>query len=226
MEIDRTALSIHTLGRADGRVRAHMESIGAPVPSLLIAMAHVLLKRPFSFADAQLDSRYTSPDDLRRILDAHVRAGLLVGEYEATPLARDAATLVIENQAELITPFWRGADVSLVEEIVAALDDTELPAFRQQRDALPRARSEEHRLLMLLTLLRYVRADVHAAALARHGILLADARAVEARWRAGEAMPVRDAVERDTDASFLRHLGGRDGELLALLRTLPGEDSR
>jgi hypothetical protein len=228
-EIDRTALCIHTLARADGRVRAHMESIRAPVPSLVIAMATVLVKRPFTFDDVQLVQRYTAPDDLRRIVDAHVRAAMFAIDgdgYVATDVFRDAAAFVLANQGGLITELWRGADPSLVESIVGAVDDTDAPAFRQQRDALPDPVGPEHRLLRLVTVLRYLRADVHAAALERSGISIADAPDIDRRWRDGEPIPSRDAAEAATDAAFVARLGGHHDELLALLRALPGEDPR
>jgi hypothetical protein len=174
----------------------------------------------------QLLNRYTVADDLRRIVDAHVRGGMIVDGYEATPVGRDAAALVLAIQGELITDAWRGASAALVEEIVRDVDDTDAPAFRQQRDALPEPVSEEHRLLSLVTALRYLKSDVHAAALARHGISTLDAPEIERRWRDGEANPVRDEVEVETDDELVRRLGGRDDELLALLRTLPGTDPR
>ena len=226
VEIDRTTLCVHTLARADGRVRRHMISIGAPVPSLLISMAPILVRRPFTLDDVRLLERYTPPDDLARVVDAHVRGGMFRGEYEATGVGRDAAALVLRVQGELITEAWRGASAALVESIVQAVDDTGAPAFRQQRDVLPEPVSEEHRLLTLLTALRYLRSDVHAAALARNGVAVADASEVDRRWRAGEPDPVRDRVEAETDAAFSARVHGRDAELLDVLRTLPGEDPR
>jgi hypothetical protein len=226
VEIDRTALCIHTLGRDDGRIRAHMESIRAPVPSLLIAMATILVRRPFTFDDVQLLQRYTPAADLRKVVDAHVRAGMFVEGYEATPVGREAAALVLAVQGELISDFWRDASAALVEEIVWNVDDTDMNAFRQQRDALPEPASEAHRLLTLVTALRYLKSDVHAAALARHDISAMDASALEHRWRAGEANPVRDRVERETDDDFADRLDGRADELLARLRSLPGTDPR
>jgi hypothetical protein len=226
VEIDRTALCVHTLARADGRVREHMISIGAPVPSLLISMAPILVRRPFTFDDVRLLQRYTAEDDIQRLLDAHVRGGMFTGEYEATTLGREAAAVVLRIQGELITVAWHGASATLVETIVAEVDDTDAPAFGQQRDALPDPVSEEHRLLTLLTALRYLKSDVHAAALARNGVGVADATEIERRWRSGEPDAVRDRIEVETDDGFAARLGGRAAELLALLRTLPGEDPR
>jgi hypothetical protein len=144
----------------------------------------------------------------------------------ATDLFRDAARFVLHVQGELITSFWPGATADLAEAIVFSAPDDDAPAFRQQRDALPQPVSDAHRLLSLVTALRYLRADVHTLALERHGVSATDARDVERRWLDGEASEMRDAIERDTDRDFVRRLGGHDGDLLALLRALPGEDPR
>jgi hypothetical protein len=228
-EIDRTALCIHTLAQADGRIRERMVEIGAPAPSLLIVLATVLARRSISFDDIVLMQRYTSPDDLQRIVDVHVRAAMFAAEgdgWAPTDAARRACRRVIEVQGELITDAWRGADASLVASIVAGVPPGSHAAFDQQRDVLPDAMTDEHRLLRLVTVLRYLKSDVHAAALARHGITPLDAPDVERRWRDGEAIPERDAVETETDRDLVTRLGGREDDLLALLRSLPGVDPR
>jgi hypothetical protein len=217
-EIDRIALCIHQPTGRRPDLMAALAPLGMPRRSIVVVAARFLAAGRLSFADLASMSRYELEEHVRRILDSHVRRGLLVdnGDDLFTPSQafRSGAGLVLRLQSEEAERLWSSTSTlsgltTLARAHVAAALESELPldAFRRQtevRDSVPQ--SDAGQLLAHVTELRYLRSDIHAQCLAEEGLSGPSARMLHRLWRGFE---VDGELERTLIAADLVHGGSR-----------------
>lgn len=194
-EIDRLALCIHRPTGQRPDLIAALAPLGMPQRSIVVVAARFLTAGRLSFADLASMSRYEVPANTRKILDSHIRRGLLVeGEPEVfTPSQpfQTGASVVLRLQGEEAERLWSPTSsvralVALTRAHVEAALDSGLPldAFRRQagvHHTLPM--SDAAQLLGYVTELRYLRSDVHAVCLADEALSGPTARTLHRLWR-------------------------------------------
>jgi hypothetical protein len=216
-EVDRVALCIHRPSAEDPGFRALVARLGLPAGSIVVGAARYLAAGRVTLTDLELLGRYDSRSLIAANVERHVEAGFLerVGErqFAPTPAFRDAARSVLDLQVQTARRLWDGAPVTeladLVSNTVAAVQRTvPTPAFDGQvahHHVTPDGAVSE--VLARVTELRYLRADLHAAALAEGGFAGPRARAVTRVWK---GYPASD----------------RDGQLLADRDLATSEEGR
>jgi hypothetical protein len=248
-EIDRLALCVHPPSGRHPRFRAAAAELPLPPGSILVVAARFLAAGGVTLDDLQLLSRYDSRALVAANVRRHVELGFLAegsdGALVPTEAFRAAAALVLQVQAEAAAELWAAAGPRL-EELLGLADrlvdgateraGEETPAFAGQRrthHVVPT--SAAGRFLARCTELRYLRADLHAAALGRRGLAGPSARTADRLWRGhaitdeeGEALAgkglaqrgasgwalcdgvgaARTAAEVETDAAMARDLDG------------------
>lgn len=194
-EIDRIALCIHQPTGRRPDLMAELVPLGMPRKSIVVVAARFLAAGRLSFADLASMSRYELEANIRKILDSHVRRGLLMdnGSDVFTPSQefRSGASLVLRLQSEEAGRLWSSSSTlpslsALARAHVAAAleSDLLLDAFRRQtdvHDTVPR--SDAGQLLAHVTELRYLRSDIHAQCLAEEGLSGPSARMLHRLWR-------------------------------------------
>ncbi|MEN3272593.1 MAG: hypothetical protein V7636_1354 [Actinomycetota bacterium] len=156
--------------------------------------------------------RYQHEDDVRALLEAHARRGLIApvddhdGVFVPSGELRDAASAVLALQAEEAERLWSGSidlgalGVYARGHVAAAAEaPLTLDAFRRQagvHHVLPETDSGQ--LLGYITELRYLRSDVHADCLAEEGLAGPTARTLHQLWKGFKpSEPVdRSLIER------------------------------
>lgn len=224
IEIDRLALCIHQPTGRRPDLRAGLDPLGLPRISIVVVAARFLAAGRLLFADLASVSRYDAEADLRKILDSHVRRGLLVDDggdvFTPSPAFQSAASLVLRLQGEEADRLWSTTSslprvAALAGAHVDAALDSALPldAFRRQtgvHDTVPG--SDAGQLLAHVTELRYLRSDVHARCLADEGLSGPSARRLHRLWRGFE-------VDGEIDRSLI-------GSGLVAAGTTPGLTAR
>jgi hypothetical protein len=238
-EIDRLALCVHRPTSTRPDLVAALEPLGMPRPSIVAVAARFLAAGRLTEADLRSMSRYDPPDGPALLLAIHEDRGLLARTGDAfvpSGAFRQGAATVLRVQAEEAARLWGDALTEVLDlaraHVDAALASTaELDAFRRQvatHHVVPA--TDAGRLLATITELRYLRADVHADALADEGLAGPDARARHRNWRGGKHDAALERVERATDERFAAAFDtlddGRSTALLARLQELPGDDPR
>jgi hypothetical protein len=198
IEIDRLALCIHrpTGRRAD--LMAELTPLEMPRLSIVVVAARFLAAGRLTLADYASMSRYETEGDLRRILDSHVRRGLLIEDgdlFTPTSAFQSAGAFVLRLQAEEAANLWstaphlsRLADLARIHVQAALASDLPLDAFRRQTNVhgtVPA--TDAGQLLAYITELRYLRSDIHALCLADEGLSGPFARTLHRLWRGFQA---------------------------------------
>jgi hypothetical protein len=254
-EIDRLALCIHRPTSRRPELVAALGSLGLPRQSIAVVAARFLAAGRLSHADLRSMSRYQSDADMRTMIDAHVRRGVLEavdGEadtFTPTPALAAGAQVVLDLQAEEADRLWSAtaglASIGAVARahVDAALEsDVPLDAFRRQvgvHHAIPA--SDAGQLLGSITELRYLRSDVHASCLLDEGLSGPSARALHRLWRGFDAGGAIDASLLDAGlvevraeqprptargiAACVRVEDATDARFAAIFGSLPGDVS-
>ena len=243
--VDRLALCVHRPASRNEELRRTIDALRPPPQSVLVVAARLLVADGLRPGDLVTLNRYQPPSALAAIEQVHVDRGLLIdrgdGVREASAAFAAAAALVLRVQGEAATVLWgEPVEAAAAAEAVVATASSRVsgggfPTFVRQVETRPtrETTAAAPRLLDAVTELRYVRADAHAAALARAGVRPRDAADLTRRWKGfGEPLPPteaerRQAIEDDTNRHVADLLdGGTAGALLAALEPLPGDDPR
>jgi hypothetical protein len=168
-------------------------------PGLLHSVAVVLLARPITREDIGRILGYTPPALVEALVDNNISEKLLVereveggsapGLLELTDLGRAVAEGVVELQEDAIGVLWNGADeametvASTMEPLIenAPVPPDPSPTFSLfagvcDRPTLPA------RVLRLITVARYWRADAHRRAVHEAGLRPNEAHALNVVW--------------------------------------------
>lgn len=215
-DIDRLALCIHRPTGRRPELAEALAPLGLPPQSFIVAAARLLADGRIGREDLRLLGRYQVPHWAEYSLGQHAERGLIVpredgADYEPTAALRAAAALVLVLEGEEAQRIWQAHEaevvraVGLAAEHVAVVADSseDLPAFRQQVDThgvLPLHPAAQ--LLGYVTELRYLRSDVHAAALRSANLEGPAALALHRLWKGFDPGPV--------PASSLDYLSGMD----------------
>ena len=197
-----------------------VERLQVPAGSMIVSAARHLASRQVSLADLQVLSRYESRSIVAANVDRHVELGFLerVAEdlFVPSPAFREGAILVLDLQAQSARELWSdkqdlvvelaGLAAHLVQRAVADRP-VATPAFDGQvtrHSVVPRAHFGQ--LLGYITELRYLRSDLHAAALLVHDLAGPRARALHRLWRGvaisdadGERLEGRGLAQRSDE---------------------------
>ena len=211
-EVDRLALCIHRPTGRRPELMAALAPLGLPRHSIVVVAARFLAAGQMSTADLRSMSRYQADADTTKIVDSHIRRGLLarVGDdgdaFTPSPEFRAGARVVLDLQCEEAERLWSSmaslaAVAALARAHVEVALDSELSfdAFRRQvgvHHTLPP--SDAGQLLGYLTEVRYLRSDTHALCLANEGLSGPSARTLHRLWRGFDAGGVIDRALVDS----------------------------
>jgi hypothetical protein len=279
-ELDRLALCVHRPAGRDPSFRALVVELQLPAGSIVVTAARQVVAGRVTLADVELLNRYESRTlvalnmrhqvDLGflRVVDGDGHADAEVdGDGEAfapSDAFRRASEMILQLQADAAATLWADCANELpavaalaagAVECASARASVPTPAFAGQvahHHVLPSTPAAE--VLGHITELRYLRADLHAAVLGRHGLAGPRARALGRLWKGygladdhGVALEkrglvardegawaltdtgrsVRDEVELDTNVLTARALPTTDMRaLLDAFRDLDGDDPR
>lgn len=196
--VDRLAVAVHGLARpAAGEL---LREFGLTSAGILVDARALLLAESITLDDLATIERYAPREALAAALEEHVRQGLLERDddaeaslYACTTRGRDLLLRLTELQGAAITALWSGhaAGLGALEAAATRVADyaagtlplDQYPAFRAQHAApAPLGATQAHLLLTRLTMLRYLRADAHAAAWSAQGLDAAPAGALTRLW--------------------------------------------
>lgn len=226
--VDRLALCIHPPTSRRPELATALGSLGLPPQSIAVVAARFLAAGEVSVADVRSISRYQPEENIAALVEAHRRRGLLEpiddrdDVFTPTGGLRDGASMVLALQAEEAARLWMGtADLAPIRDqahahVDAAIESPlPLDAFRRQvgaHHALPD--TDAGQLLGLITELRYLRSDVHAAALAEEGLSGPTASTLHRLWRGFDpkgavdtALVERQLVDVGTSGPVITELG-------------------
>lgn len=207
-EIDRLAIAVHRQARPAAPPLLH--EFGLTSAGILVDARALLLAGAITLDDLAQVARVAPRDELAAALEEHVRQDLLERDeasevflYACTTRGRDLLLRLTALQGEAITTLWAAHEASLgvlaslatrvSDHAAATLPLDRYPAFRGQHAApAPLGATPAHLLLTRLTMLRYLRADAHAAAWQAQGLGAAQAGALTALWRASGALSAVD----------------------------------
>lgn len=252
-DVDRLVIAIHR------HVRAHRTEIarliaetGVPSPVLIVDLRPFLLEGPVGLSVAEAFGRFMPPDAFGEVVGGLVESGTLRRKGDLL-VPSDGAIRFAERTTELqvavIDDLWaRHADA--VDRLLDPAGDVVLAGAAVEPDlplfgALTRLREPEpsgaYLLHHRLTMLRYLRADVHVAVLRAVGLTPERARVVDALWRrdavAADSTPIAAELAEsgwlDQDRSALTELGSTRREAVeaetnrrisAVLAQVPADD--
>ena len=193
-DVDRIALCVHRPSGSSDRLRRVVDRLQIPAGSFVVSAARHIAAGRVTLEQLQLLGRYESRSVVAANAMRHVELGLFresaPGVYEPSDDFRGASTVVLDVQAAAADALWAGsADVdglatsadAVVAAVVASVPTPAFAAQRSDHDVTPS--SAAGRLLAFVTELRYLRADLHAHALAEHGLSGPTARAVDRAWK-------------------------------------------
>lgn len=191
--------------------RAITRAAGAPVPPAappevmrtLGQLRTALLARPVTAAGLAAVYRYREPDDVRRDVGGLIAAGLIDktddDSFQATGLGRAVLNQMYDVTADLTTELWGEREGSLAGlcalagRLVQAALATGGEAYTTVAPPYEPADAASGLLLHTrVSVLRYHRADAHAAAWQAAGLTSATIKQMPAG-------PARDAIEAETN---------------------------
>ena len=191
-EIDRIALCVHRRSGRHPAFRAVADAMRIPAGSIVVVAARHLAVGTVTLRDVELLSRYESHALVARNVEDHVSLGLLRrrddGGFSPSAEFQDLATIALQVQSDTAGELWSEHAAGLADLRTAAerlvnagtvSAEVPHPAFDAQvaaRGVLPAG--DPSQILGRVTELRYLRADLHAAALAEHGLAGPRARAL------------------------------------------------
>lgn len=204
-DVDRLALCVHRPSGASAEFRRVVERISMPAGSFVVSAARHIAAGRVTLEQLQLLGRYESRSIVAANAKRHVELGFFreVGDGIFTPRVdfRAASLLVLDLQARAADELWAGTEdlealASTAATVVATVaPSVPAPAFAAQRadhEVTPPAHGGQ--LLACTTELRYLRSDLHAQALAAHGLSGPTARAVDRIWKGHQ--PAADDLRR------------------------------
>jgi hypothetical protein len=214
--IDRTVVAVHPAARPGAMVV--LRAVGLTGGGVLVPLLTPLLSGPVAVSALHSVVRYERYEWLVDGLDEHVRQGLLTrtnGTVTATPTGRDVLLGLRRAQGLAITELWRDQALAslllLARRVVATA--TGGPAFTLMTPTAP-VESPAHDLHDQLTVLRYHRADAHAAAWADAGLTAESVQRLEPG-------PLADRIESATNRRAAQPYETLDPtERIALLKGL------
>lgn len=187
-----------------------VDRLEIPDGSFVVAAARHIAAGRVTLEQLQLLGRYESRSAVEMNARRHVELGFFDevdrGVYVPTEEFRTASIVVLDVQARAAEDLWAGtvdlaqAAASGSEVVATVAPPVAAPAFAAQRadhDVTPS--SPVGQLLAFVTELRYLRSDLHAHALAAHGLIGPTARAVDHLWKG-----------RHLSADDLRRLRSKD----------------
>ena len=225
-DVDRIALCVHRPAGADQEFRRLVERLQIPAGSFVVSAARHIAAGRVTLEQLQLLGRYESRAGIAANASRHVELGLFgesaPGVYEPAEGFRAASTIVLAVQARAAEALWSGS-ADLVElatsagAVVAAVaPPVPAPAFAAQRaDHAVTPSTPSGQLLAFVTELRYLRSDLHASALAEHGLSGPTARAVGRAWN-GHDLTADDLQRLQRKDLVVR--GASEWELRAAVR--------
>lgn len=200
-QVDRLVVAVHHHTRAKRRqVRAIIDETGVPGPALLVDLRPFLLEGKRvrrSTIDALL--RFVAEESAESLLGRLAAGGHLVpdgADMVASGAVRRYAVLTTRSQAAAMAKLWSRHDQTVrvalppLRAVVAGARDAEpaLPVFGPMALLSEPDQSEPYVLHHLLTLMRYLRTDIHAEELAAAGLTPMAATVVDALWRSEAAV--------------------------------------
>lgn len=201
---------------------AELAPLAMPRRSIVVVAARFLVAGRLLFGDLASMSRYEPDENLRKILDSHVRRGLLVdnGNDVFTPSQpfQSGARLVLRLQSEEAERLWSSTSalphltgLARLHVAVALESDAQLDAFRRQTEVHDTApQTDAGQLLAHVTELRYLRSDIHATCLGEEGLSGPGARMLHRLWRGFD-------VDGDIDPTLIAaHLVDADAAKLSV----------
>ncbi|MEA3077181.1 MAG: hypothetical protein QOF60_2089 [Actinomycetota bacterium] len=195
-QVDRVGLCIHRPSGSRPEYRAVAERLRIPPGSILVAAARHIAAGQVTLTQVQLLSRYESRALVNLNVERHVELGYLEprgqGVFAPSEAFRDAGRLILEVQSNVAAELWAGhEDLRSLSLLAAEITATAgrcasvpVPAFDAQvgdRGVLPATPAAQ--LLGFVTELRYLRSDLHAAALARYDLAGPRASALTRLWK-------------------------------------------
>jgi hypothetical protein len=202
--IERTFRSALRTVRDNGGYELAMRSGGPTVVGPLIWFRHSLLApdRRITWTQFEAAMRYEDLADLRSRVDNSVAHGLLAVDeagLRATDAGRDFLRQVWGGQDEALGAAWadHASRVDRAADVLGRLVEAATPTGREAFGAMtptyePPATTSGGRLFNRLGIMRYHRADAHAAAWSAAGLTVAGIQAMATG-------PERDAIEDDTN---------------------------
>ena len=225
--------------------RRVVERLSIPAGSFVVSAARHIAAGRVTLEQLELLGRYERRSLIARNAERHVKLGFFEeadrGTYSPSEDLRSASRFVLDLQARAAEAAWAGTtDLAEVATsagaVVAAVrSPVSTPAFAAQRadhDVTPDTPAGQ--LLAFVTELRYLRSDLHAHALAAHGLSGPKARDVDRSWKSGAltgaARRARDDAQALTERLSVAALDTAPADarrtLFDALEQLPGEDPR
>jgi hypothetical protein len=213
-DVDRIALCVHRPAGSSPEFRRLVSRLEIPAGTFVVSAARHVAAGRVTLEQLQLLSRYDSRAGVAAAARRHVELGffreLEAGIYTPSDDFRAASRAALDIQARAAEVLWAGA-VDLAEvaasagSVVAAVaPSVPVPAFAAQcADHAVTPHSPAGRLLASVTELRYLRADLHAHALAERGLYGPTARVVDRVWK-GHG-PVADELARLREKELVVH---------------------
>ena len=203
---------MHRPSGARPELRERIQQLQIPAGSIVVVAARHLAAGHLTVTQLELLSRYESRGLTRLTLEHHVERGFLQTAdnrvFEPSAAFANVSRLALDVQAESAEALWAGrgdlAALAAVARDIAATAarnaQVPTPAYDSEADVHSvTPPSAAGQLLAYVTELRYLRGDLHAAALDRQGLAGPRARALHRLWR-GVAISDEDAArlaERD-----------------------------
>jgi hypothetical protein len=224
IEVDRVAVCVHRPTSGREAFRQLVEELDLPAGGIIVSAARHLASGRVSLTDLALLSRYESRSAVAANVERHVELGLLErasdDAFIASARFQAAAVTVLREQGESARELWLAREVEVVAlarvasrlvRLAASRHVVATPAFDAQvrhHEVIPSTPFAQ--LLAFVTELRYLRSDLHAAALFRHDLAGPRARALHRLWK---GQPITDHDARRLEQRALATRSG-DGWLL------------
>ncbi len=209
VDIDRIALCVHRPTARRSQLREVVARLHLPANSFFVVAARHIASGSVSTGQLEVLSRYESRTLVQLNLERHLELGLITstkpGLFEPSTGFRDASRLVLDLQGVGATELWQGNEnlghlAELGRQIVDHAQHSapvSTPAFDGQvADRSSTPASMAGRLLASVTELRYLRADLHAAALASEGLVGPRARALDRLWKGHASSVAAEDLQR------------------------------
>jgi hypothetical protein len=152
---------------------------------------------------------YASADRRHSFLNEFESQGLLTdtgGTLIASPLLRAYLQHLEDARAEAATAIWDETAAAEASAPIRTVLSAAPPDFRLTADiaGVSEGTTPQHQLFVLLTKLRYMRADAHFAAWSDHGMTASEMVQMTTRWRGQELRPDAGAVATLTEKGLVR----------------------
>jgi len=211
-DVDRIALCVHRPSASNANFRRIVDRLKIPAGSFVVSAARHIAAGRVSLEQLQLLGRYESRSLIEMNAKRHVELGFFDevdrGVYAPTAEFRNASVLVLDLQARAAEDLWSEtvnlatAAASAAGVVAAVAPPVPAPAFSAQRaDHAVTPSSPAGQLLAFVTELRYLRSDLHAHALAEHGLYGPTARAVHRIWKGHQ--PTEEDLRRLRDKNLV-----------------------